>query len=77
MNSSINPGGMFDAIAACAVIAMAAVCAGLLYRVITHGERNHQGLENALIEGAPARCAGRVHRPSRLGGLLNFYRRAA
>ena len=42
-----------------------------------HGERNHQGLEDALIDGAPARGAGRVHRPSRLGGLLNFYRRAA
>ncbi|PYQ92443.1 MAG: hypothetical protein DMG02_01410 [Acidobacteria bacterium] len=42
-----------------------------------HRERNHQGLENALIEGAPVSGAGRVHRQSRLGGLLNFYRRAA
>jgi putative transposase len=42
-----------------------------------HRERNHQGLENALIEGAPVRGAGRVHRQSRLGGLLNYYRRAA
>jgi transposase InsO family protein len=42
-----------------------------------HRERNHQGLENALIEGAPVSSAGRVHRQSRLGGLLNFYRRAA
>jgi putative transposase len=42
-----------------------------------HRERNHQGLENALIEGAPASGAGRVHRQSRLGGLLNYYRRAA
>jgi transposase InsO family protein len=42
-----------------------------------HRERNHQGLENALIEAAAVRGAGRVHRQSRLGGLLNYYRRAA
>jgi hypothetical protein len=42
-----------------------------------HRERNHQGLENALIEGARVSGAGRVHRQPRLGGLLNFYRRAA
>jgi hypothetical protein len=42
-----------------------------------HRERNHQGLENALIEPAPVSGAGRVHRQSRLGGLLNFYKRAA
>jgi putative transposase len=40
-------------------------------------ERNHQGLENALIEPAPVNVGGRVHRQSRLGGLLNFYKRAA
>jgi transposase InsO family protein len=42
-----------------------------------HAERNHQGLDNALIEGTPKRGAGQVHRHSRLGGLLNFYGRAA
>jgi transposase InsO family protein len=42
-----------------------------------HRERNHQGLDNALIEGAPVSGVGRVHRQSRLGGLLNFYRRVA
>jgi putative transposase len=42
-----------------------------------HRERNHQGLENALIERAPATGTGRVHRQSRLGGLLNYYKRAA
>ena len=42
-----------------------------------HRERNHQGLENALIEGARMSSVGRVHRQSRLGGVLNFYRRAA
>ena len=56
---------------------------GHLRRAVTeyvthyHRERNHQGLENALIEGAAVSGAGRVHRQSRLGGLLNFYRRAA
>ena len=42
-----------------------------------HRERNHQGLDNALIEGAALTGAGRVRRQSRLGGLLNFYTRAA
>jgi len=43
-----------------------------------HRERNHQGLRNALIAGAPVRCGGgRVWRRSRLGGLLNYYERAA
>jgi putative transposase len=42
-----------------------------------HRERNHQGLENALIERAPTANGGRVHRQARLGGLLNYYRRAA
>ena len=42
-------------------------------------ERNHQGLGNVLIEGAPApaNTNGRIERRERLGGLLNFYRRAA
>jgi putative transposase len=43
-----------------------------------HRERNHQGLENALIAGAPATgTAGRIRRRPRLGGLLNYYLRAA
>jgi len=43
-----------------------------------HGERNHQGLGNTLIvEGTPNGTAGRVYRRPRLGGLLNFYERAA
>jgi transposase InsO family protein len=43
-----------------------------------HRERNHQGLENRLIEGdAPRRRAGRIGRRQRLGGLLNYYERAA
>ena len=44
-----------------------------------HRERNHQGLENALIAGAPAVDAqvGRIRRRERLGGLLNYSCRAA
>jgi transposase InsO family protein len=43
-----------------------------------HGERNHQGLQNALIAAAlSTAAAARVHRQPRLGGLLNYYERAA
>ena len=43
-----------------------------------HFERNHQGLDNRLIMGTSAAEAARpVHRRSRLGGLLNYYERAA
>jgi transposase InsO family protein len=43
-----------------------------------HLEGNHQGLDNRLIAGTPATdVTGRVHRRSRLGGLLNYDERAA
>jgi len=42
-----------------------------------HLERNHQGLGNVLIDGAAARSVGAIRRRSRLGGLLNYYERAA
>jgi len=43
-----------------------------------HGERDHQGLANCLISGPPViQMTNRVHRRPRLGGLLNFYERAA
>ena len=43
-----------------------------------HGERNHQGLGNELIEGAlELGRVGRIRRCPRLGGLLNYYCRAA
>lgn len=43
-----------------------------------HHERNHQGLGNTLIDGiVPTRRQGRIRRGSRLGGLLNYYERAA
>jgi transposase InsO family protein len=40
-------------------------------------ERNHQGLGNALIDGAEARRVGPIRRRPHLGGLLNYYERAA
>jgi choline dehydrogenase-like flavoprotein len=44
-----------------------------------HSERNHQGLDNALIcpEPGHAGAEGEVHRRERLGGLLNYYYRKA
>jgi hypothetical protein len=43
-----------------------------------HHERNHQGLGNALIDRVDRRrTEGRIRRRPRLGGLLNFYERAA
>jgi hypothetical protein len=43
-----------------------------------HDERNHQGLDNRLISGPPVTDGtGRMRCRRRLGGLLNFYERAA
>jgi len=43
-----------------------------------HCERNHQGLANELIDGPPPIDAiDRIRRRQRLGGLLNYYCRAA
>ena len=42
-----------------------------------HEERNHQGLDNRLIEGEPSSGDGVVQCHRRLGGLLKFYDRAA
>jgi len=44
-----------------------------------HSERNHQGLENRLIQQSTAvtSTSGTVHRHARLGGTLNFYYRDA
>ena len=44
-----------------------------------HRERNHQGLGNRLIfrDAAAAGTAGVVQRRERLGGMLNYYYRAA
>ena len=49
------------------------------YMVHYHAERNHQGLENRLIRPEPRLGApgGVIHRRSRLGGMLNYYHRAA
>jgi putative transposase len=43
-----------------------------------HRGRNHQGLDNRLIAGTRApEITSRVRRRPRLGGMLNFYERAA
>jgi transposase InsO family protein len=44
-----------------------------------HTERNHQGLGNRLIQPDPSHLAstGQVERRKRLGGMLNYYYRAA
>ena len=44
-----------------------------------HCERNHQGLDNRLLQhpAPPQRAATKVQRRDRLGGLLNFYHREA
>jgi len=44
-----------------------------------HLERNHQGIGNQLIEGVPEPLDSQVEiiRDSRLGSMLNYYRRAA
>jgi transposase InsO family protein len=44
-----------------------------------HGERNHQGLDNRLIEPGDevGRAWGRVARKDRLGGMLRYYYRQA
>jgi transposase InsO family protein len=49
------------------------------YVVHYHGERNHQGLGNELIEPIEPGCTrnSKVTRRQRLGGLLNYYEREA
>jgi hypothetical protein len=44
-----------------------------------HSERNHQGLRNQLISPGAGHLgrAGEIHRRQRLGGMLNYYYRAA
>src|SRR6516165_7419359 len=49
------------------------------YLVHYHGERNHQGLGNRLIEPGDevAGTVGTIQRRERLGGLLKYYYRDA
>lgn len=44
-----------------------------------HAERNHQSLGNKLVEpmNDNAAMSGSVRRRQRLGGVLNYYQRAA
>ena len=49
-----------------------------LFVVHYHAERNHQGLDNELIQPRPRTDAsGPVRRRQRMGGMLNYYCRAA
>jgi len=49
------------------------------YLVHYHGERNHQGLDNRLIEptNGVGRAAGGIECRDRLGGMLRYYYRQA
>ena len=49
------------------------------YMAHYHVERNHQGLENRLIRPGASLGArdGTIFRRPRLGGMLNYYYRAA
>jgi len=49
------------------------------YMAHYHEERNHQGLENRLIRAEPRRATNTalIQHRARLGGMLNYYYRAA
>ena len=49
------------------------------YVVHYHGERNHQGLGNVILQPGDevGRIAGKIECRERLGGLLNYYYRDA
>ena len=51
----------------------------MTYVVHYHTERNHQGLGNELLTPLPASAndAGPIVSRERLGGILNYYCRAA
>lgn len=42
-----------------------------------HRERNHQGLENKLVDPEELQSQGRICKRARLGGMLNYYYREA
>jgi hypothetical protein len=48
-------------------------------RILLHGERNHQGLDNQLIESSDeVGCTtGEIACRERLGGMLRYYYRRA
>ena len=56
-----------------------------LHRAVTeflehyHGERNHQGLDNQIIEPVDkvSQIAGKIECQERLGGMLRYYYRDA
>ena len=52
---------------------------GRFFAPYDHRERNHQGLDNQLLQRPPppVSLAADVQRRERLGGWLNFYHREA
>jgi putative transposase len=51
----------------------------LLFCLADHIERNHQGIENRLLQPVPATVLPHhpIQRRQRLGGMLSYYHRAA
>lgn len=47
------------------------------YLIHYHQERNHQALENTLIDPEPMSPTGQIRCRKRIGGLLNHYYREA
>ena len=47
------------------------------YLIHYHQERNHQALDNTLIDPEPMSPTGQIRRRKRIGGLLNYYYREA
>jgi len=47
------------------------------YLIHYHQERNHQGLDNQLIDPEELTPTGQIRRRKRLGGMLNYYYREA
>jgi putative transposase len=47
------------------------------YLIHYHQERNHQSLDNQLIDPEPMSPMGHIRRRKRIGGLLNYYYREA
>jgi len=51
----------------------------LQYVIHYHGERNHQGIGNRLLQPLSTVCElhGAIKRRERLGGMLSYYHREA
>ena len=63
-----------DAVLVVILVAVAALITALW---VNEGERNHQGLDNKLIDSDLLDGRGEIECRERLGGLLKYYHRAA